>query len=298
MSDKLFKGSTTAMITPFKNARLGGEVDYDALAKFIDWQIEQGTHGLLPCGTTGESPTISHSEHNEVIAFTIKQAAGRVPVMGGTGSNSTQEAIEMSVAAEKAGAAAVLIVSPYYNKPTQEGLYQHYKAVNDAVGIPVIIYNIPGRSIVDISDDTLKRLVELENIKGVKDATGSLERIEPLLKNVDEDFIYLGGDDPVALDFNKRGADGTISVTSNIAPKLVAEMQELSLAGKQTEAQAIQDKLTPLHDAMFCETSPGPVKYAAKLLGLCDGSLRLPMVEIADASKQKVEEALKNISLI
>jgi 4-hydroxy-tetrahydrodipicolinate synthase len=290
----LFSGSTTAMITPFK----GDGVDYDAFAKFIDWQIEQGTNGLVPCGTTGESATLTHDEHNEVIAFAIKQAAGRVGVMAGTGSNSTREAISMSVTAEKAGADALLIVAPYYNKPTQEGLYQHYKAINDAVGIPVIVYNIPGRSVVNIGDETLKRLIELKNIKGIKDATGDLSRIDAIKPYLPEGFIYLGGDDGYALDFNARGAVGTISVTSNIAPKLVAQMQALSLAGDVAGAQAIQDKLLPLHDAMFCETSPGPVKFAAKLLGLCDGTMRLPMVEIAAESKVKVEAALKELGLV
>lgn len=290
----MFKGSTTAMITPFKN----GVIDYDAFAKFIDWQIEQGTHGLLPAGTTGESATLSHNEHNEVIAFTVKQAAGRVPVMGGTGSNSTSEAISMSIAAEENGVDAVLIVSPYYNKPTQEGLYQHYKAIAQAVHIPVIIYNIPGRSVVNIEDETLKRLIDVPNIKGIKDATGDLNRIDAIKADLPDGFIYLGGDDPVALDFNKKGAIGTISVTSNIAPKLVADMQNLSLAGDAAGAQAIQEKLTQLHDAMFCETSPGPVKYAAKLMGLCDGSLRLPMVEIADESKEKVEAALRKLEIL
>lgn len=281
------------MITPFREEG----VDYDALAKFIDWQIAQGTDGLVPCGTTGESATLTHDEHNQVIEFTIKQAAGRVGVMAGTGSNSTREAIEMSKHAEKAGADALLIVAPYYNKPTQEGLFQHYKAINDAVGIPVIVYNIPGRSVVNISDETLKRLLELKNIKGIKDATGDLSRIDAIKPYLSEGFIYLGGDDGVALDFNAKGAIGTISVTSNIAPKLVAEMQALSLKGDAAGAQAIQNKLMPLHDAMFCETSPGPVKYAAKLLGLCDGTLRLPMVEISAASKEKVEAALKNANI-
>lgn len=293
-----FRGSTTAMITPFKGQDGYDGVDYDALAKLIDWQIEQGTNGLVPCGTTGESATTTHEEHDEIIKFTIKQAAGRVGVMAGTGSNSTREAISMSQHAEKNGADALLIVAPYYNKPTQEGLYQHFKAVNDAVGIPVIVYNIPGRSVVNINDDTMKRLFELKNIKGIKDATGDLSRIEAIKPFLPSDFTYLGGDDGFALDFNKRGAVGTISVTSNIAPKLVAQMQALSLKGDAAGAQAIQDRLMPLHDAMFCETSPGPVKYAAKLLGFCNGSLRLPMVEIAESSKAKVEAALKNLNLI
>ena len=291
---QLFKGSTTAMITPFKN----GVVDYDAFGEFINWQIEQGTDGLLPAGTTGESATLTHAEHNEVIKFTVEQAKGRVPVMGGTGSNSTAEAIAMSIAAEENGADAVLIVAPYYNKPTQEGLFQHYKAIAQAVHIPVIVYNIPGRSVVNIEDETLKRLLEIENIKGIKDATGDLSRIEAIKSYLPDDFIYLGGDDPEALDFNKRGAIGTISVTSNIAPKLVAEMQRFSLNGDEAAAQAIQDKLTPLHDAMFCETSPGPAKYAAKLMGLCDGSLRLPMVEIAEENQKKVENVLKDLDII
>lgn len=290
----MFKGSTTAMITPFK----AGVVDYDSFGEFINWQIEQGTHGLLPAGTTGESATLTHNEHNDVIKFTVDQAKGRVPVMGGTGSNSTSEAIAMSVAAEENGVDAVLIVAPYYNKPTQEGLYQHYKAINDAVEIPVIIYNIPGRSVVNIEDETLKRLFELRNIKGIKDATGDLSRIEAIKGHLPDDFIYVGGDDPVALEFNKLGATGTISVTSNIAPKLVAQMQNLALMDDFAAAQAIQDRLNILHDAMFYETSPGPAKYAAKLMGLCDGSLRLPMVEIADESKAKVEAALKSLDII
>lgn len=289
-----FKGSTTAMITPFKN----GAVDYNAFAKFIDWQIEQGTHGLLPAGTTGESATLTHDEHNELIAFAVKQAAGRVPVMGGTGSNSTAEAVAMSVEAEKAGVDAVLVVAPYYNKPTQEGLYQHYKAINDAVGIPVILYNVPGRTVTDIHNETVLRLAELKNIKGLKDATGDLSRIKELKPKLPKDFIYLGGDDPEALDFAAAGAFGTISVTSNIAPMLVAEIQDQLAVGDVLAAQEVQDKLMALHDAMFCETSPGPVKYAAKLMGLCDGSLRLPMVEIADASKARVESALKDLGVI
>lgn len=282
------------MITPFKN----GIVDYDAFAKFIDWQIEQGTHGLLPAGTTGESATLTHTEHNEVIKFTVEQAKGRVPVMGGTGSNSTAEAISMSIAAEENGADAVLIVAPYYNKPTQEGLYQHFKAIASAIHIPVIVYNIPGRSAVNIEDETLKRLFEIENIKGIKDATGDLSRIDAIKSYLPDDFIYVGGDDPMALEFNKKGAIGTISVTSNIAPKLVAQMQELSLKGDEAGANEINEKLIPLHDAMFCETSPGPAKYAAKLMGLCDGSMRLPMVEIYDESKAKVEAALKALQII
>jgi len=293
MQPKL-KGSITAMITPFRN----GKVDYDAFGKFINWQIAEGTHGFVPCGTTGESPTLNHDDHNEVIRFCIEETKGRIPVIAGTGSNSTEEAISMSVTAEKNGADAVLVVVPYYNKPTQEGLYQHFRAVDAAIGIPLIVYNVPGRTITDIKDETLLRLFELRNFKGVKDATGNLERIRFLKKHTPEDFAYLGGEDDLAVEINKLGACGTISVTSNIAPKLCAEMQSLSLAGKVKEAEKIQEKLMPLHSAMFCETSPGPVKYAAKLLGLCDGSLKLPLVEIAAEHRQVVEKTMSDLMLI
>ena len=291
---KKLQGSITALITPFKN----GRVDYDAFGKFLEWQIAEGTHGFVPCGTTGESPTLNHEDHNEVIRFCIAETKGRIPVIAGTGSNSTEEAIAMSVIAEKNGADALLVVVPYYNKPTQEGLYQHFKAVDAAVGIPMIVYNVPGRTITDIKDETLLRLFELKNFKGVKDATGDLNRIKFLKKHMPKDFDYLGGEDDLAVKMNELGACGTISVTSNIAPKLCAEMQNLSLGGKVKEANVIQDKLMPLHSAMFCETSPGPVKYAAKLLGLCDGSLKLPLVEIAAENKKTVEAALKNLNLI
>lgn len=289
-----FKGSITAMITPFNN----GEVDYAAFSKFINWQIEQGTHGLVPCGTTGESPTLNHADHNEVIRFTVAEAKGRVPIMAGTGSNSTDEAIEMSVAAEKNGADAVLVVVPYYNKPTQEGLYQHYKAIDAAIGVPMYVYNVPGRTVANLSHETMVRLLDLKNVRGLKDATGTLERIEQFKPFLKDGFEYLSGEDDLALGMNERGAVGTISVTSNIAPKLCADMQNFSIAGKKAEAQAIMERLLPLHDAMFCETSPGPVKYAAKLLGLCNGQLKLPMVEISAESKKTVENALKNAGLI
>lgn len=289
-----FTGSITAMITPFRN----GKVDYDAFGKFIHWQLEQGTHGFVPCGTTGESPTLNHADHNEVIKFCIKETKGKIPVIAGTGSNSTDEAIDMSVEAEKNGADALLIVTPYYNKPTQEGIFQHFKAIDKAVGIPILVYNVPGRTVVDIKDETLLRLIELKNIKGVKDATGNLDRVKFLKKHVSAEFAYIGGEDDLAVKINELGGCGTISVTSNVAPKLCAEMQSLSLAGKTAEAEKIQAKLMPLHSAMFCETSPGPVKYAAKLLGLCDGSLKLPLVEIADSSKQTVKAAMKGLSLI
>lgn len=291
---KKLKGSITALITPFRN----GKVDYDAFGKFLNWQIEQGTHGFVPCGTTGESPTLNHDDHNEVIKFCIKETKGRIPVIAGTGSNSTEEAISMSVEAERNGADAVLVVVPYYNKPTQEGLLQHYKAIDKAIGIPMIVYNVPGRTITDIKDETLVRLFELRNFKGIKDATGNLDRVKYLKSHIKDDFAYLGGEDDLAVTMNELGAIGTISVTSNIAPKLCADMQNLSMSGKVKEANVIQEKLMPLHSAMFCETSPGPVKYAAKLLGLCDGSLKLPLVEISEASKKIVEKALKDTGLI
>ncbi len=282
------------MITPFKD----GKVDYAAFGKFIEWQIGQGTHGFVPCGTTGESPTLNHEDHNEVIRFCIAETKGRIPVIAGTGSNSTDEAIAMSATAEKNGADAVLVVVPYYNKPTQEGLYQHYKAVDAAIGIPMIVYNVPGRTITDIKDETLLRLFELKNFKGVKDATGDLKRIEALKARMGADFAYLGGEDDLAVKLNELGACGTISVTSNIAPKLCSQMQELSLAGNLKEANKIQEKLMPLHSAMFCETSPGPVKYAAKLLGLCDGTMKLPLVDISEANKKIVEAAMKQVGLL
>ena len=289
-----FTGSITALITPFKNSK----VDYDAYAKFIDWQIAQGTHGLVPCGTTGESPTLNHTEHNEAIKFCIKETKGKIPVIGGTGSNSTEEAIDMSREAEKNGADAVLVVVPYYNKPTQEGMYQHFKAVASAISIPMLVYNVPGRTVADIKTETLKRLLDLKNFKGIKDATGDLNRLIEFKSYITDDFSYLSGEDDLAVELNKLGACGIISVTSNIAPKLCAEVQNLSLAGKVKDAEALQDKLMPLHKAMFCETSPGPVKYAAKLLGLCNGEMKLPMVEISAANKKIVEKALKDLQLI
>lgn len=286
-----FKGSITALITPFKN----NNVDYKALAKFVDWQIKQGTDGLVPCGTTGESPTLDFDEHNKVVTETIKSAKGRVPVIAGTGANSTEEAIFLSKHAEKAGADALLLVAPYYNKPTQEGLFQHYKAINDAVKTPIILYNVPGRSVADIKNETVERLLNLKNIKGIKDATGDLERISLLRPayTKKKDFCYLGGDDALALPFAVLGACGTISVTSNVAPKQCAQLQKFLAAGKYNEALKIHDLLMPLHDAMFAESSPGPVKYAAKLLGLCDGSLKLPMVPVSKETQAQVKKAME-----
>ena len=291
-----FTGSITALLTPFKD----GKVDYKAFEKFVDWQIKEGTNGVVPCGTTGESPTLDFDEHNKVIEACIKAAKGRVPVIAGTGANSTEEAIFLSKHAEKAGADALLIVVPYYNKPTQEGLFQHYKAINDAVKTPIILYNVPGRSVADLQNPTIERLLNLKNIMGIKDASGDLERISLLrpayLKK--KNFCYLGGDDALALPFAVLGACGTISVTSNIAPKLCAELQRHLAIGDFTEALKVHDKLTPLHDAMFAESSPGPVKYAAKLLGLCDGSVKLPLVEISKPTEELVKKAMQHAGLI
>jgi 4-hydroxy-tetrahydrodipicolinate synthase len=290
----MFKGSLTALITPFKN----GKLDEDALARFVDWQIAEGTHGLVPTGTTGESPTLDYDEHKRVIEITIAAARGRVPVMAGTGSNSTEEAIELSTHAEKAGASGLLIVTPYYNKPTQEGLYQHYKAINDAVNIPIFIYNIPPRSIVDMSVATMARLFELKNIVGVKDATANLARVSQQRAAMGPDFIQLSGEDATALAFMAHGGHGCISVVSNIAPRLCAEFQNACLRGDFKAALALQDRLMPLHDAMFCETNPGPVKYAASRLGLCLPDMRLPMVPLTDGARKCVDDALAKAGLL
>jgi len=290
----MFKGSLTALITPFKS----GQLDEDALARFVDWQITEGTHGLVPTGTTGESPTLDYDEHKRVVEITIAAARGRVPVMAGTGSNSTEEAIELSTHAEKAGAAGLLIVTPYYNKPTQEGLYQHYKAINDAVSIPIFIYNIPPRSIVDMSVATMARLFELKNIAGVKDATANLARVSQQRAAMGPDFIQLSGEDATALAFMAHGGHGCISVVSNIAPRLCAEFQVACLRGDYKAALALQDRLMPLHDAMFCETNPGPVKYAASRLGLCSAEMRLPMVPLTEGARQCVDDAMAKAGLL
>jgi 4-hydroxy-tetrahydrodipicolinate synthase len=292
----MFKGAITALITPFK----GDAVDEKAYQDFVEWQINQGIHGLVPCGTTGESPTLTHEEHNRVIELCVEVAKGRVPVIAGTGSNSTLEAITLSKHAEKCGADAVLVAAPYYNKPNQEGLFQHYKAINDAIGIPIITYNIPGRSVVDITDENTARMArELKNIVGIKDATGNLARTSTLrVKLQGQDFCQLSGDDGTALAFNAQGGLGCISVTSNVAPKLVAEVQNLWFAGKTKEALELHDKLMPLHIAMFCDTSPGPAKYAASLLNLCQGIVRLPITEPAEDKKAQVKQAMKGAGLI
>jgi len=293
----MFKGSNVALITPFKNNGL----DEEAYIKLIHFHIDNGTNGLVPAGTTGESPTLSHDEHQRVIDLCIKESNGKIPVIAGTGSNSTEEAISLTTHAEKAGANGALIVTPYYNKPTQEGLYQHYKAINDKCGIPIIIYNIPGRSVIDMSVDTMARLYELKNIVGVKDATGDLDRVNQTLEKMGKDFIQLTGNDDNAFEFNKRGGVGTISVTANIAPKLCSDFQKFSKSGtdnEMKEAERLDKILQPVHHSMFVESNPSPVKYAAKLLGLCDDNVRLPLVKVTDTTKEIVKKALQSAKLI
>jgi len=289
-----FRGSFTALVTPFKN----GSVDEKTFRELVDWQIAEGTNGLVPVGTTGESPTLSHDEHKSVVEWCVEQASGRVPVVAGAGSNSTKEAIELSQHAEKAGADAVLIVTPYYNKPTQEGLYQHYKAVNDAIGIPIIIYNIPGRSIVDMSVDTMKRLFELKNIAGVKDATANMTRVSQQRAAMGPDFNQMSGEDITALGFMAHGGHGCISVTSNVAPRLCSEFQNACLKGDFATALKLQDKLAPLHINLFVETSPAPIKYAMSLIGKCANTVRLPMVPASEKAQKAVREALVHAGLI
>lgn len=289
-----FRGSFTALITPFKN----GNVDEEAFQKIVNWQIEQGTHGLVPVGTTGESPTLSHSEHKRVVELCIEAAEGRVPVIAGAGSNSTAEAIDFAKHAKEAGADGILVVTPYYNKPTQEGLYLHYKAINDAVDLPIIIYNIPGRSVVDMSVATMARLFELPNIAGVKDATADLARASQQRAAMGTEFIQLTGEDATALGFMAHGGVGAISVTSNIAPAHCAEFQTACLDGDFSRALEIQDRLMPVHDAMFVEANPGPVKYAAERLGLCGAETRLPLAPLSDTAKKTVDDALVSAGLL
>jgi 4-hydroxy-tetrahydrodipicolinate synthase len=293
----MFKGCFTALITPFKQ----GKVDEKAFHSLVEWQIKEGIHGLVPCGTTGESPTLSHEEHNHVIELCVKAARGRVPVMAGTGSNSTDEAIMMTRHAQKVGADAALIVSPYYNKPTPEGIYQHFKAIHDATKLPIFVYNIPGRSVIDIKDETMVRLAALPRMVGLKDATGDLARPSALrlaLGAKAKKFTLFSGEDATAAAFNAQGGVGCISVTSNIAPKLCAQLQEACFANDYVRAGKINDALMPLHRAMFCETSPGPVKFAASLLKRSGAELRLPLVEPSAASKQMVTQALKSAGLL
>ena len=293
----MFKGSNVALVTPFKNDKL----DDETYIKLIHFHIKNGTNGLVPAGTTGESPTLSHHEHERVIELCVKESAGKLPVFAGTGSNSTEEAISLTTHAEKIGANGALIVTPYYNKPTQEGLYQHYKAINDKCGIPIIIYNIPGRSVIDMSVDTMAKLYELKNIIGVKDATGDLDRVDQTLRKIGNEFIQLTGNDDNALEFNKRGGVGAISVTANIAPKLCSEFQKFSVLKDEksnSEAEKINKILQPINHAMFVESNPSPVKYAAKLLRLCEDDVRLPLVKVTDPTKKIIEKALKSADLI
>ena len=293
----MFKGSNVALITPFKNNQL----DVDCYIKLIHFHLKNGTNGLVPAGTTGESPTLSHKEHEQVIELCIKEAKGKIPVIAGTGSNSTSEAISLTKHAEKAGADGALVVTPYYNKPTQEGLYQHYKAINDNTNLPIIIYNIPSRCVIDMSVDTMARLFELKNIAGVKDATGDLNRLDQTIKKLGPDFIQLTGEDGLAFNFNKRGGVGIISVTANVAPKLCSDMQKYSKSKSDNEineAERIDQILQPLHKSLFIESNPAPVKYAAKLLGLCDDEIRLPLVKIKKETQDQVKQALSLAKLI
>ena len=290
----MFKGSNVALITPFKNNKL----DESAYVALIHHHLNNGTSGLVPAGTTGESPTLSHEEHQRVIELCVSESKGKIPVIAGTGSNSTREAISLTKFAEKAGANGALVVTPYYNKPTQEGLYQHYKAINDSCGIPIIIYNIPSRSVIDMSVDTMARLYELKNIVGVKDATGDLDRATQEKKKMGDDFILLTGEDGSALEFNLRGGHGCISVTANVAPKLCSEFQEASLSKNNTKAKEINDKLMPLHNSLFIESNPSPVKYAASLLKLSSDDVRLPLVKVTEPTKKIIKSALLHTKLI
>jgi 4-hydroxy-tetrahydrodipicolinate synthase len=294
MSKARFKGSFTALVTPFRN----GAVDEEAFRSHVRWQIEEGTHGLVPVGTTGESPTLSHDEHKRVVEICVEEAAGRVPVIAGAGSNNTIEAIDLARHAERAGADAVLVVTPYYNKPTQEGLYRHYKAINDAIGIPIFIYNIPSRSVIDMAVDTMRRLFELDNIVGVKDATANLARASLQREAMGPDFIQLSGEDATALGFNAHGGVGCISVTSNIAPRLCCEFQQACLAGDFSTALGIHDRLLPLHSAIFIESSPAPAKYALSVLGRMSDETRLPLAPIMESTRNAVRKAMVHAGLI
>ena len=293
----MFKGSNVALITPFKDNKL----DIEAYIKIIHFHLKNGTNGLVPAGTTGESPTLNHEEHQKVIEICIKESNGKIPVIAGTGSNSTEEAISLTKHAEKAGADGALVVTPYYNKPTQEGLYQHYKAINDNTNLPIIIYNIPSRCVIDMSVDTMSRLFELKNIVGVKDATGDLNRIDQTIKKIGPEFIQLTGEDGLAFEFNKRGGVGIISVTGNIAPKLCSDFQKYSKSKSDNElkeADRIDQILQPLHKALFIESNPAPAKYAAKLLGLCSDEIRLPLVKIKKETEEEVKKALLSAKIL
>jgi 4-hydroxy-tetrahydrodipicolinate synthase len=290
----MFKGSFTALITPFKD----GRIDESAFCRIVEWQISEGTHGLVPVGTTGESPTLSHDEHKRIVELAVETANRRVPVIAGAGSNATGEAVELAQFAKRVGADAILVVTPYYNKPTQEGLYQHYKAINDAADIPIIIYNIPGRSVIDMSVATMVRCFELKNVVGVKDATANLARASQQRAAMGREFNMLSGEDATALGFMAHGGQGCISVTSNIAPRLCSDFQNACLGGHFDRALAMQDRLMPLHDVLFCESNPGPVKYAAWRLGLCGPEVRLPLVPIAETSKALIDDAVAKAGLL
>ena len=293
----MFKGSNVALITPFKDNTL----DEENYIKLINFHIDNGTNGLVPAGTTGESPTLSHEEHQKVIEIGIKESGGKIPVIAGTGSNSTEEAVSLTKHAENAGANGALVVTPYYNKPTQEGLYQHYKAINDNTSLPIIIYNIPGRCVIDMSVDTMARLFELKNIAGVKDATGDLNRLDQTIKKLGPEFIQLTGEDGLALEFNKKGGVGIISVTANVAPKQCSDMQKFSKSTNNDDvkkAELIDKSLQPLHKALFIESNPAPVKYAAKVLGLSSDEIRLPLVNIQKKTEEEVHKALSIAKLI
>jgi 4-hydroxy-tetrahydrodipicolinate synthase len=290
----MFRGSFTALVTPFKN----GGLDEAAFRDLVDWQIAEGTDGLVPVGTTGESPTLSHAEHHNVVEWCIDQAKGRVPVIAGAGSNSTTEAIDLAKHAEKAGADAVLVVTPYYNKPTQEGMYVHFKAVNDAIGIPIIIYNIPPRSVVDMSVDTMKRLYELKNIAGVKDATANLARVSQQRAAMGPDFIQLSGEDMTALAYNAAGGHGCISVTSNVAPALCAQLQIATAAGDYAKALNLQDRLSPLHDAIFFEPGVAGAKCGLTLLGRCTEQVRSPLLPVSEKTREAIKKAMVHAGLL
>lgn len=288
------RGSLTALITPFS----GGGVDEAAFKRIVEHQIAEGTHGLVPCGTTGESPTISHEEHRRVLELTVQTANGRAFVLGGAGSNATSEAIELATYAQKVGCDAAMCVVPYYNKPNQEGLYRHFATIAEAITIPMVLYNVPGRTIVEILPETIGRLVKVANVIGIKDATGRIERVSQQRLAAGADFVQISGEDASAIGFNAQGGVGCISVTSNAAPKLCAAMQNASLAGDLATANAINDTLMPLHEAMFCEPSPAPAKYAASLLGLCAEDVRLPVAPLSDAGKARVKAAMVSAGLL
>ena len=290
----IFKGSIPALISPFKD----NKVDYDSLYKIIEWSLKEGSHGFVPCGTTGESPTLSHKEHKKIIEETIKVVDGRVPVIAGTGSNSTDEAIDFTVDAERCGANAALVVTPYYNKPNQEGLFLHYSSIARASKIPIIIYNIPGRSIIDMNVDTMKKLSEIENIVGVKDATNDLMRPVLTMKKIKKDFSFLSGEDGTSVAFLAQGGHGCISVTANVAPKICANIQNAWQENKIDTVKELNLKLVDLHKALFIESSPGPVKFAASLLGLCNEDVRLPLAPIQKSSKEVIKKVMAEIGLI